>query len=77
MQQTELLNKLDDGGNKNSACKAYHVIHYIQQWLNRRHKALVPKNKQKEAEFPYMLEGKLYLGTWLLKKNQNMEKLLD
>ena len=52
-----------------------HIMLYsTRQRLNRRRKALVPKNKPKEAEFPCMLEGKLYWGAWLLKKSQNMAK---
>ena len=41
----------DDGDNENTAGKAWHVIHYTQEQLNRRRKALVPENKLKEAEF--------------------------
>ena len=41
---------------------AWHGIQYTWQQLNRRHKALVPKNKLKEAEFVCMLQGKFYGG---------------
>ena len=51
----------DNGGNENSARKACCVLRYTQQQLNRRRKALVPKNQPKEAEFLYMLEEKLYI----------------
>ena len=37
----------DNGGNENSARKACCVLRYTQQQLNRRRKALVPKNKPK------------------------------
>ena len=33
---------INDGGNENSARKAWHVIQYTHQQLNRRRKALVP-----------------------------------
>ena len=56
----EFKRRIDNGGNENSALKAWHVIQYTQQQMNRRHKALIPDNKPKEAEFCCMLQGKLY-----------------
>ena len=47
----------DDDGNENTTCKAWHVIHYTHQWLNRRCKALIPENKLEEAEL-YSIEKK-------------------
>ena len=45
--------------------------------IDRRHKALVPINKLKEAEFLYMLQGKFYGGAELLKKSQKYSKIAD
>ena len=53
---------------------AWHVIQYTQQRLNRRHKALVPENKLKEAEFWCMLEGEFYGGAELLKKKSKIRQ---
>ena len=64
----------DDGGNTNSAHKAWHVIQYTQQRLNRRRKALVPENKPKEVEFWCMPEGKFYGGAELLKKKSKIRQ---
>ena len=66
---------IDDGGNENNAGKAWYVLNYTQQQLNRRHKALVSKNKPKEAEFWYMLQGKLYWSAEVLKKSQKYDKI--
>ena len=67
----------DDGGNTNSARKAWHVLSYTKQWLNRRRKPQAPMNKLKEAEFWYMLQESFYWGAELPKKSQNMVKLLN
>ena len=51
MRVAEFKYGFDDGENKNSVRKAWYVLSYTQQQLNRCRKALVPIKKLKEAEF--------------------------
>ena len=72
MLSLEFKYGFDDGGNTNSARKGWHDKQYTQQRLNRGHKPQESIHKLKEAEFWYMLQGKLYRGAQLLQKKSKI-----